>query len=73
MFLRRISFFFSMLIIHLLVPILQITLFCLCIGRKLTDIPIGFISREAIRSTSVSGLVLDKIDKNVVNLVEKII
>ncbi len=59
-----------MLIIHLLVPILQITLFCLCIGRKLTDVPIGFISREVVRSSSMSGIVLDKIDKNVINLVE---
>jgi len=59
-----------MLFIHLLLPILQITLFCLCIGRKLTDVPIGFISREAVRSTSMSGLVLDKIDKNVINLVK---
>jgi len=59
-----------MLIIHLLVPILQITLFCLCIGRKLTDVPIGFISREVVRSSSMTGIVLDKIDKNVINLVE---
>lgn len=62
-------FNFSMLAIHFLVPILQITLFCLCIGRKLTDIPIGFISREVVRSGSMSGLVLEKIDKNVINLV----
>lgn len=59
-----------MLIIHFLVPILQITLFCLCVGRKLTDIPIGFISRETIRSTSISGIVFDKIDKHVLNLVD---
>jgi hypothetical protein len=59
-----------MLVIHFLVPILQITLFCLCIGRKLTDIPIGFISREAIRSTSISGIILNKIDKNIINMVE---
>jgi hypothetical protein len=59
-----------MLIIHFLVPILQIALFCLCVGRKLTDIPVGFISRETIRSSSASGVVFDKIDKNVLNLVE---
>jgi hypothetical protein len=59
-----------MLIIHFLVPILQITLFCLCVGRKLTDVPIGLISREAIRSSSTSGLVLDKIDHKIVHLVE---
>jgi len=59
-----------MLVIHLLVPILQITLFCLCVGRKLTDVPIGFISREIIRSSSASGVVFDKIDKKVLNLVE---
>ncbi|CAF4889200.1 unnamed protein product, partial [Rotaria sp. Silwood2] len=44
--------------------------FCLCVGRKLTDIPIGFISRETIRSTSASGLIFNKIDKNVINLIE---
>ncbi|CAF1213423.1 unnamed protein product [Rotaria sp. Silwood1] len=59
-----------MLIIQFLVPILQITLFCLCVGRKLTNIPMGFISRETIRSSSTSGLIFDKIDKNVLNLIE---
>ncbi|CAF2421967.1 unnamed protein product [Rotaria sp. Silwood2] len=59
-----------MLIIQLLLPILQITLFCLCVGRKLTDIPIGFISRETVRSTSSNGLIFNKIDKNVINLIE---
>ncbi|CAF4823206.1 unnamed protein product [Rotaria sp. Silwood1] len=60
----------NMLIIQFLVPILQITLFCLCVGRKLTNIPMGFISRETIRSSSTSGLIFDKIDKNVLNLIE---
>lgn len=59
-----------MLVIHFLVPILQITLFCLCVGRKLSDIPMGFISREPIQPSSLSGLVFEKIDKNVVNLVD---
>ncbi len=59
-----------MLVIHFLVPILQIILFCLCIGRKLTDIPIGFISHEAMGSSSMSGLIFEKIDKNVINLVD---
>ncbi|CAF1292196.1 unnamed protein product [Adineta steineri] len=59
-----------MLMIHLLVPILQIALFCLCVGRKLSDIQVGFISREVIRSSSTTGLILDKIDKNVLNLIE---
>ena len=63
----------SMLVIQFLVPILQISLFCLCVGRKLTDIPIGFISRETVRSDSASRSVFDRIDKNILNLVEWII
>jgi len=59
-----------MLFIHFIVPVLQIMMFCLCVGRKLTDVPIGFISREAVRSSSMSGLIMDKIDKNVIKLVE---
>ncbi|CAF1004312.1 unnamed protein product [Rotaria sordida] len=59
-----------MLIIQFLVPILQITLFCLCVGRKLTNVPIGFISRETIQSSSMSGLIFNNIDKNVLNLIE---
>ncbi len=61
---------FSMLFIHFIVPVLQIMMFCLCVGRKLTNVPIGFISREAVRSSSMSGLIMDKIDKNVIKLVE---
>lgn len=59
-----------MLIIQFLVPILQIALFCSCIGRKLTDIPIGYVSRELVQSTSASGLIFEKIDKDVLNLVK---
>ena len=62
-------FYFSMLFMHFFVPILQIAMFCLCVGRKLTDVPMGFISREAVRSSSTSGLILEKIDRNVINLV----
>jgi hypothetical protein len=58
-----------MLIIQFLIPILQITLFCLCVGRKLSDVPIGFISREKVHSGSVGELMLEKIDKKVLNLV----
>ncbi|UJR30301.1 hypothetical protein I4U23_017838 [Adineta vaga] len=60
----------AMLIIHFLVPILQITLFCLCVGRKLTDIPVGFISRESVRSGTATEFIMQKIDKNVINLIE---
>lgn len=59
-----------MLVMHLFVPILQIAMFCLCIGRKLTDVPMGFISRETVRSSSTSGIILEKIDKSVINLVK---
>ena len=62
---------FSTLFIHLLVPILQITLFCLSVGRKLTDVPVGYVSREAVRSTSATGLIMEKIDRNVINLVDR--
>ena len=51
-----------MLIIQFLVPILQIALFCLCVGRKLSNVPFGFISRETIGSSSASELILNKID-----------
>ncbi|CAF1087228.1 unnamed protein product [Adineta ricciae] len=59
----------AMLVIHFLVPILQITLFCLCVGRKLTNISVGFVSREIIQSSTTSGLIMEKIDKNVINLI----
>lgn len=58
-----------MLIIQFLVPILQIALFCLCVGRKLTDVPVGLVSREAVRSGSVTELIFNKIDRSVLNLV----
>ena len=58
-----------MLFIHLLVPILQIALFCLCVGRQLTHVPTGFVSRETVRSTGFSGIILDKIDRNIIHLV----
>jgi hypothetical protein len=69
-FLSILLFDFSIVVIQFLVPILQIAMFCLCIGRQLTQIPIGFVSRETIRSTSISGLMFDKADKNVLHLVE---
>ncbi|CAM4940454.1 unnamed protein product [Rotaria socialis] len=59
-----------MLIIQFLVPILQIALFCLCVGRKLSNIPFGFISRETIGSSSASELILNKIDRNVFKIIE---
>ena len=60
---------FSMLVMQFLVPILQIALFCLCVGRKLTDIPMGLVSREPVRTGSVTELVLEKVDKSVLHLV----
>lgn len=62
-------FLSSMLIIQFLVPILQIALFCLCIGGKLTDIPIGLVSNEVTRSESITELFLKKVDSNVFKIV----
>ena len=60
-----------MLIIQFLVPILQIALFCLCVGRQLTDIPVGVVSREKVRSGSMAQFIFEKVDKKVINLVEE--
>ena len=35
-----------MLIIQFLVPIIQITFFCLCIGRTPKDLPIGYFDED---------------------------
>lgn len=61
-----------MLVIQFLVPILQITLFCLCVGRKLNHIPVGFISHETIVSNAATELLLNKTDRNIFNLVKLI-
>ena len=59
-----------MLTIQFLVPILQIALFCLCVGRQLTDIPVGLVTRESVRSGSITEYISSKVDKSVLNLVE---
>lgn len=34
------------MVVQLIVPLIQITLFCTCIGRPPLDIPVGFVDNE---------------------------
>ena len=49
------SFLNRILIVNLLVPVLQITLFCFCIGRPPKSLPIGYVNYDNL-GYDVNGL-----------------
>ena len=46
--LRLIFFIFRLLCINLAVPIMQITLFCFCIGQPPKSLPVGYMNRDTL-------------------------
>ncbi|CAF1296115.1 unnamed protein product [Didymodactylos carnosus] len=48
----------------------SISLFCLCVGRKLTGLPIAFVTREYDRPGTATEIILTKIDRIIFNIIE---
>ncbi|CAF1483882.1 unnamed protein product [Didymodactylos carnosus] len=59
-----------MLIIQFIVPVIQISLFCLSVGRKLTGLPVAFVSREFDQFGTATETILLKADRTVFNIIE---
>ncbi|RNA38840.1 ABC transporter G family member 20-like [Brachionus plicatilis] len=56
----------KLLIIQFLVPIIQITFFCLCIGRPVKNLPVGYVNNDN-SSFNLSGKIIDEMDNEILN------
>nr|UOU03364.1 ATP-binding cassette subfamily H-like 2 [Brachionus rubens] len=58
----------KLLFIQFLIPIIQITFFCLCIGGPLKKLPIGFLNYET--SPSLGRLIINEMDNETLDKLE---
>lgn len=64
-------FLFRFLFFEFLIPVIQITLFCTCIGREPYDLQFGVVNNETIYNSSYnfSNIYIDQLSKHTFDFV----
>lgn len=58
---------YRLMIVQLIVPLIQITFFCICIGRPPFNLPVGFVNYDKNNSkTNLSELFINAIDNQTI-------